>query len=238
MTISRAFKPGVTPEAFARRALLEAYRAERPDRHFSLPLLRLREIERVVVSRHGLIIPDPEDTDDRSWCLDYARGVVCSVTPQDPFQWARRWMPWAGQTEVDSIVAQEGWRERMIGADDLAAMLFVDADERAALALRTIGARDVSKSEREAAAAVKKRERDRQSQADKRRAEGRVDRATYLEKAATANRPWEEMGICRRTWERRQARVASVSPVSISITNSDTPATDAVIVEEQARRAA
>ncbi|WIJ26614.1 hypothetical protein [Devosia sp. RR2S18] len=208
------------------------------DRPFDLGLLRLREIETTIKSRHGFIVPDPEDTDDRPWCLDYGRAVQCSVTPQDLHQWARRWMPWAMTSELDQIIGQEGWRRYMIGADAIADMLMVSAVERQALELRTIGAYDVPKEVRLAAAKIAKQERDRERQSARRRAEGRVDRQAYLESSLSARKPWEALGISRRTYERRRQRDASVSPLSVSITNGDGLATSVEAVEEQVRNVA
>lgn len=222
---------------FGNVIIADVHRPE-TDWKFSLPLLRLREIEWVITSRHGRIIPDPFGTDDVDLCLAYARAVEASKTPQDLVEWSRRWMPWAPAAEMDRIVLQEGWRAKPVGADQVAGMIYVSLAERQALGLRTIGACDVSKAERSAAAAEAKREKDRQRQAEKRRAEGRVDRRTYLESSLSAQKPWEAEGISRRTWERRQARVASVSPVTVDITNSDRPATEVGTIEERARKVA
>lgn len=201
---------------------------------FSLPLLRLREIEWVITSRHGKLIPDPYDTDDVDMCLAYARAVEASKTPQDLLHWSRRWMPWAPAAEIDRIVLQEGWRQKPAGADHVATMIYVSAAERQALGLRTIGACDITIEERKAAAAEAKREQDRQRQAEKRRAEGRVDRPTYLQKSVSAQKPWEAQGISRATYYRMKATETGVSPV-LSFTNSDGLVS---AVEEPARRVA
>lgn len=208
------------------------------DWKFSLPLLRLREIESVVVSRHGIIIPDPQDTDDREWCLDYPRAVQCSVTPQDLHDWARRWLPWAMASELDAIIAQEGWRRKMMGPDQLATMIFVSAAERQALGLRTIGACDVTRAQRDAAAAAVKRERDRERQSERRRAEGRVDRNTYLTGSISAQQPWVALGWSRAKYYRLKGSETGVSPINSLITNSDGPVSCGENVGEPTRKVA
>jgi hypothetical protein len=45
----------------------------------------------------------------------------------------------------------------------------------------------------------------------KRRHTGVTPRQIYLEQSLSKQRPWEREGVSRRTWERRRARVASVS---------------------------
>ena len=210
------------------------------DWKFSLPLLRLREIERVVVSRHGLIIPDPLDTDDRDWCLAYPRAVQCSSTAQDLHHWSRRWAPWAEPSEIDAIIATEGWRQKMMGPDQLATMIFVSAAERAALGLRTIGACDVSRAERDAATAEAKRQRDRERQTQRRRAEGRVDRQTYLSGSVSAQRPWEAVGKSRAKYYRdlKSGTETGVSRTLLLNTNSDGPVSRDENVGEPARKVA
>lgn len=224
MRASRAFQSGITPVAYA---LKEAERAARAKQavgwRFSLPLLRLREVERVIVARHGPIVPDPEDTDDRPWCLDYARAAECSASAQDLYAWARRWCPWAAGAELDAIVADEGWRQWMIGADEVATMLFVSGAERQALALNTIGACDLSKAERAVAADAAKLQRDRERQEAARRAAGAVDRATYLSNSITAQEPWKAAGKSRATYYRdlKAERETGASRITLDSTTRD-----------------
>ncbi|WEJ32000.1 hypothetical protein [Devosia sp. SD17-2] len=205
---------------------------------FSLPLLRLREIEWVITSRHGKLIPDPYDTDDVDMCLAYARAVEASKTPQDLVHWSRRWMPWAPAAEIDRIVLQEGWRQKPAGADHVATMIYVSAAERQALGLRTIGAYDVTKEQRLATAADAKRERDKQRQAERRRAEGRVDRQTYLESSLSAQKPWETLEMSRAKYYRLKGRETGVSPVTVINTNSDGLVSQVGTFEEPARKVA
>ncbi len=222
---------------FGNVIIAEVHRPE-TDWKFSLSLLRLREIEWVITSRHGRIIPDPFGTDDVDLCLAYARAVEASKTPQDLVEWSRRWMPWAPAAEMDRIVLQEGWRAKPVGADQVAGMICVSFAERQALGLRTIGACDVSKAERSAAAAEAKREKDRRRQAEKRRAEGRVDRQTYLENSLSAQKPWEALGISRAKYYRQKDRETGVSPVTVDNTNRDGLVSPAETVEEPARKVA
>ena len=77
--------------------------------------------------------------------------------------------------------------------DKVGALLRVSTDERDTLLLRAIGAED------ETAAARRRRLR-RERAAERRAAAGHTPR----DQALTRLRPWEEIGISRRTWERRR----------------------------------
>lgn len=196
--------------------------ARRTDRSFNIYTARTREIEAVITSRHGLIVPDPLGTDEIENCLDYARAVAASLSGQDLHQWAKRWMPWAGTAEVDDIARSVGWRTYMLGADQVARLLGVTLAERERLGLKTIGACDVDKAERQVIAKATKRQRDRERKAEARRAAGVKRRKAYEGQSAEAKKPWLAEGISRRTWYRRQ-HGTSVSRVEVDNTIGDTP---------------
>lgn len=74
-------------------------------------------------------------------------------------------------------------------------------EERTGLAITTLEAADESAEARRARKASEKRARDRERQQQVRRAAGAVPKPSV---SAEKTRPWEAVGISRRTWFRRQ----------------------------------
>jgi hypothetical protein len=87
-------------------------------------------------------------------------------------------------------------------------MLNLTAAEREVCGIRTIDAVDETRAERKARLAEARKAADREAKRAKR---GRVAREVYEGSSLSKTKPWEAEGISRRTWERRRARVASVS---------------------------
>lgn len=193
------------------KLLGKAIFAEAPARKLKSPdgwefdpgLLRLREIETLIRSRHGAQVPDPEDTDDREIFLAYVRCAAKAGTKQEMKVWCARWAPWVTDTELEDISTSTGNMRKMLPADAVAKMLYVSFAERSRLSLKTIGACDVSRHQRDKLAKERKRERDRKRQEAKRRAEGRVNRKSQQAQTKTATKPWEAMGVSRATYYRR-----------------------------------
>jgi hypothetical protein len=178
--------------------------------------MRVREIELIITSRHGAIVPDPDGTDDRDTCMAYIRAVAFSASGQDIREWSRRWAPWASAGDLVPIAAQAAKRKRMLRPDHVAQMLGVTLDERIALSLKTIGASNVSEAERKRIMRERKRERDRTRQLEKRRLAGMADRQSQHSETLTSTKPWEAEGVSRRTWFYRQKqRCTEVSRIDI-----------------------
>jgi hypothetical protein len=104
-------------------------------------------------------------------------------------------------------------RRLLVSAQEAAKRLGVDLEERTDFELRSIGAVDSTREILVADAKDRKRERDRLRMAEKRLAAGAEPRAVYEQKSLSQTKPWEALGVSRRTWERRRkAAVASPSP--------------------------
>lgn len=185
---------------------------------FNIGLARLREIEAVVLHRHGDMIPETDDA------FLYVEAVVLTLTGQDPVAWCRRWAPWAVAGDgvaaavaaaIEESAARASTRTTMITADECAALLAVTMAERTALGLKTIGASDVTPDERKAMAREIKRERDRLRAEQKRKAGGMKDRESYVAGSAESNQPWIAMGMSRRTWYRKGKPAFGTSPSPI-----------------------
>ena len=171
---------------------------------FRVEILRLREIEAIIRQRFpDGIVPDPEDTDDRETCLAFVRAAALSGSGQDLHTWCRVFAPWVTDADLTPIITQVVRRRRMLRADAVARMLGVTMRERQQLGLRTIGAADVDRGTRKRLAKQRKRERDRERMAEKRRSAGALDRASYEANSLSRLKPWEALGMSRRTWYRR-----------------------------------
>lgn len=201
--------------------------AEKPKRYRTdskpyRPLMRRIEIEKLIRARHGAMVPDPEDTDDRATCLAYARAAALSLSGQDMHAWAARWMPWADRDEIQPFIAEAAKRRHMMSADGVAGMLMVTYAERSQVGLNTIGACDISKDQRLAFTKAKKRERDRLRQEQIRSNRKAKDRKSYEAESLSSLKPWDAEGISRPTWYRRQQRETGASRVDSIPMDGDT----------------
>lgn len=189
---------------------------------FDLGLLRDREVEKIIRSRHGKGIPNPEGTEDREGCLAYLR-VIASSKKQDLRAWCRRWAPWVTTEVIERVGQEAGRRKRMMNSNGAAGLLMVTMAERTNLGLRTIGACDMSAQARKKQARQTKRERDRQRMCRVRkttkRKDGtpRQDRESYVAESVSRTRPWEAEEISRRTWYRRRTDGTGTSRIDIII---------------------
>lgn len=190
--------------------------------------VRVREIESIIRSRHGVIIPDARDTDDLELYVNYVRAVA--LAGAGSFEgWARRWAPWLEDdvlfeqlvTAATKLASGKGGKYAMLGANALAKLLFVRMEERNSLSLKTIGACDVSAADRARIALDRKRKHDRDRQASKRRAENRRGRDEFLSDSIEGQKPWEAAGVSRRTWYRRRGTGPSRADININV--GDTP---------------
>jgi hypothetical protein len=173
---------------------------------------RLREIERIISYRYGLI-PDSDDADiylDQVACcysqiIRKARG---NPRLSDIFErlqlWCERWAPAASALLCRRVAKRVLLRPRMDNADICAARLRLSYDERTKLRITTIGAYDVDKRQRAQRYRARKLRRDRERAARIRAARGSVTRKEYLAKSLSVTQPWKKQGISRRTWERRR----------------------------------
>lgn len=146
---------------------------------FSVNVLRLREIEQLISSRLGQIIPETDDADLYIKAAAYALNAHCQSRNLD-FEvalrgWCSRWCPWAlpqAATILRPIMHALRNRRLDLAADEVASILNVSLWERIAQDFRSIGACDVPTEIRKGIARNYKRERDRERQAKKRLAAG------------------------------------------------------------------
>src|SRR5262249_22708122 len=93
-------------------------------------------------------------------------------------------------------------------ADRVAKYLGVTYAQRQALGLTTIGSIDIGRRSR----TVLRKRRACLREERRRRATGAIPRAEYEAKSLSATKPWKELGISRRTWERRRNKARDASP--------------------------
>lgn len=162
----------------------------------SLVGIRVAEIERVFVDHWGDVLPeDDAGRDDLFVILNHCAFFAEAVTRMRSA--TALWAPWMPEDALEDLIADISVRPIRWRADKLAERLGVDDATRTRLQLRTIGALDVTASERLA----RRKEQDRLAKARQRRDKGLPTRA---ERAARS--PWYVVGISRSTWYRIQAR--------------------------------
>jgi hypothetical protein len=116
-----------------------------------------------------------------------------------------RWAPHVSGDEAAEIVRHvHAGSPKLIADDVLGKALRLSYADRDRLKIRAIGCFDADKALRKKLAKARRRERDRLRAAEKRKANGATPRANSL----SQTKPWEEMGISRRTYERRQNKAA------------------------------
>jgi hypothetical protein len=187
---------------------------KRGDRRFSRASHRRREIERILYDRRG--------TDDCDLYLHHAAAEVAAClrlrqiergekpntrTVQSGLEvWCDRYAPALAGTA--GTVAQEVVQERraISKADPLGKLLRLSDADRTRLAIRTVGAYDLDRKAREQRRLLKKRKRDSERARAKRAAKGAVTREQYLAGTLSRAKPWEALGISRRTYERHRLR--------------------------------
>lgn len=211
--------------------------AERQDRESKtqaelLSHLRVKEIETLIRARHGVVVPDGRGTDDLDACNAYLMAVAGSRGEIEG--WASRWLPWLDDPQViekahklAAKLARGRKGATVLRADAIARLLTVTLEERQRLGLKTIGACDVGRAERNRLAKELKRERDRNRQALKRKAAGKSrSREQFITDGLTAKKPWLAEGISRATWYRRQREtgVSRIERLCLSyVTTSEQP---------------
>jgi hypothetical protein len=198
-------------------------RNRRPFKNFSRARKRLREIERIISDRHGRV-PETDDADlylkpvvncfhviaagrDRSVSVD---GIMKLF-----WFWCQRWAPHVSSDQATEIVRHARAGSPKLIADDVVGnslrLCYADRDR---LKIRTIGSVDADRATRKKLAKARRRERNRQRAAQKRRANGATPRAVYEANSLSKTKPWEEMGISRPSYYRRQKRAAMSETVS------------------------
>ncbi|TPK16681.1 hypothetical protein FJ872_17930 [Mesorhizobium sp. B2-5-9] len=200
----------------------------KPTAPFMITNARLRELERVITTRYGAVLPETDDADLFIEVAAYSLNAHCLTIGADLDKvladWCHRWAPWALQragTIIRPILNMLVGRRYQMKADEAARKICLTLLERTTLEIKTMGACDFSARVRKGVAKDVKRSGDRARQTAKRRARGVEPRESWLAKnSLSKGRPWDAEGISRAQWYRR-FRETGTSLVGIS-TKSDT----------------
>jgi hypothetical protein len=182
-------------------ALREKYRNEADQFRF-ITFLRIGDLEGIFEDRYGLHLPD----DDAGWDelivmanhLAHYGGATATIVGRI-VEWAALHAPTIATDRVAALASKVAARPIKWSADKLAWRMRLTMEDRTRLGITTIGAFDVGKKDRPEWLAAHHRKR----KADDRRAEGVPTRAEWRANSDTARKPWEAMGMSRRTWHRR-----------------------------------
>jgi len=168
---------------------------------FDRAVLRMREVDRLVVHRFGRLLPELADAEP------YLRVIGrCQDAMKRPSDLKAVLAGWCGRyaphlipsfEELFDLVrpAVEG-RRWNLSATDAGKLLELTVAERSSLEIKTMNAADVSLAEQQRQVAEKRRADDVERKRQQRRKEGAIDRETYLARASVG-RPWKAMGISR-----------------------------------------
>jgi hypothetical protein len=181
-------------------------------RPFSRNRLRRRDVEKVIVDRHG-IVPETDDADIYLIAAATCFGRITRENGKRPTHevfaiWCEKWAPHFGDAERADILDQ-AIDNHLRTDDDWGRLLRLSDAERTRLGITTIGGYDVDRKARVKRSVANRRERDRLGAAERRKAKGAMPRAVYLAKSLSATKPWEQMGVSKRTYYRRIGTVGT-----------------------------
>lgn len=183
---------------------MERRRQRKKKRRPSLATLRVCELNRLFYTRYrGTLLPDDDDGRDSVEII--VNHLVMLFDPRlRAGDWICRCVPWLGKDASERLIARAIARQIKWRADSLARRLNLTSSERDRLKIRTIGAVDLNKEQRE----ERQRQRDRLAKEAKRRAAGAKPQA----QSASRTKPWVVLGIGRSRWydNRRTAREGEV----------------------------
>jgi hypothetical protein len=182
-----------------------------PHRTGSSPLMtriRLRELERIFSSRYGKFLPRNAAGRD---ALVLAAHHIVRMGPnaeQHITDWARVWAPWMPAKHVADLATRVIANPVKFKADTVGQRLQLSREERDRLGITTIGADGQTVQERK----ILRQYRRRIAARLRRRRRGAKMRAEYEAGSLTRKKPWEALGMSRRTWYRR-GRPGADSPL-------------------------
>lgn len=163
-----------------------------------LSALRLRELNQLLRARYGEQMPDTPDTRRAIVIVAHHLAALPSDTERAVRSWLELRAPWYSLADLKALVIETIEKPKRWKAHTLGWALKLNAADRKTLRLTTIGAADLSPAQRRA----NRRSESRIRTECHRRAKGAKPRAEYLA-AVKADKPWERLGISRRTWYRK-----------------------------------
>jgi hypothetical protein len=166
--------------------------------------LRISELETTFTKRYGRYLPDDDaGRADLELLLHHVTRLGTNAMSGS----VRRWAPWLSERDEKVLIERIASSPKDFFADPLAELLNLTMQERTELKIRTIGAVDMTKLEREELAKRRKVEQKK----DKRRANGVLSREEYEAQSLTRLKPWAAMGISRSTYYRQGRHLAEAA---------------------------
>lgn len=182
---------------------------------WDMNIQRRAEIQRLIEYRHSHSC----DTDDAETYLDAVLPHLFRIhsasrrLDQAIADWARNWVPTLDQAFVADVVERARIEDpRLLKADAIAKLLKVTQAERTILKLRTIGACDRTKRQRQ----IDRKRRNTEIQRERRARNG----ATPRTHSKAATQPWKVLGISRSTYYDRLQKGQIEAPANPNRTNS------------------
>jgi hypothetical protein len=175
--------------------------------------VRLGQVGRLLLHRYGPVLPDDDAGAEDLRILLHVKAV-CYAPPrryQALLNEIELKAPWLTGRKARQTAAEIASNPMKLKADTLGSMLNHDWMTRERLRLWQIGAVDAPADYLK----QRRRQRDAERKWRKRRSEGQVDRDEYLTTHSTNRaKPWQTMGISRRTYYRQKAKGCSGTSVS------------------------
>jgi hypothetical protein len=165
----------------------------------------LLDLYRLAKHRYGGTLPDNKEGRDFAFVLAAVVGEPKRIRAN-----LAEIAPWYDDDEADRLIKSVAKRRYRWKPDTLASpkWLNVSYAERQALGLKTIGAYDMPKAEREKLRRERyrplKRAKERAWHERRRRKQGKPTRPAWLQaNSASREKPWLAAGVSRSTWYRR-----------------------------------
>jgi hypothetical protein len=159
---------------------------------------RLGDLRRLLLHRYGPVLPD--DDAGREDLIELLKPISLGPNAAKRMKQEMELVaPWASAAAIDHVNRLPIW-ERKPKAEALGQRMRTTNAERERLRLWTIAPIDMTGEQMAEQRKAKARGRER----ERRRRKGAKPRADYLAQALSRTRPWEMLGISRRTYYRRR----------------------------------
>lgn len=181
--------------------------------------LRIDDLNKLFRHRYGDILPDDDAGRDDAFVAFSHYAVTNRVVHFH--SWLDIHAPWMKEQERDRLV----WRKPLRWtADKLGERLGLRSADRDRLGIRTIGAIDMPRAERDALRKAKHRERSRQHAEAKRRGAGKPTRQEWLaQHQASRVKPWKMAGMSRAKWYRLQRETGGLTNIEAKLQHIKQP---------------
>jgi hypothetical protein len=187
----------------------------RRNQNFDLNAKRRREIV-----LHARLVGAHETEDFPRWLIAWhwynpkAKDTIWSL-----MEAAKRMGGKITEAQASAITEEASIIRKCWSADNLARFLGLTYVQREKLGIKTIGSIDVKKRARK----VLRQRKDRMYRERKRRAGGVLARAEYLARSLSTTKPWEKLGMSRRSWFRQRSKLGTGVSAVIFLTSEDRP---------------